>query len=124
VVVTGVGANLMNTLNGAWTHTWQGVETKFNSKDKKTIYQSIREKVGEANCIYSEGTSYDKDINTKETVKRAIQADYIVVCLGELPSTEKPGDIDDLTFDRAQLNLVKELSKTGKPIIVVLNESR
>ena len=34
VFVCGPGANSLNYLNGAWTHTWQGVDTNFNTKNK------------------------------------------------------------------------------------------
>jgi len=124
ILVTGVGANSLNILNGAWTHTWQGVDTTFNSKNKKTIYQAIQDKVVMGNAIYVAGTDYNKDINTREAVTKAEGCEYIVVCLGEKPGTEKDGDIHDLTLDKAQLDLVKALSKTGKPIILVLTEAR
>ena len=124
VLVTGAGANLLNPLNGAWTYTWQGVETKHNPKDKKTVLQAIQDELGADKTIYVEGTSYDKDINTAEAVKQAQNADYIVIVLAEKPSAEKPGDIEDLTMDRTQLNLVKELAKSGKPIVLVLLENR
>ena len=51
-------------------------------------------------------------------------ADYLIVCLGEKPATEKPSDTEDLTMPRVQLDLVKALAKTGKPIILVLVEAR
>jgi len=124
VLVTGAGANLLNPLNGAWTYTWQGVETKHNPKDKKTILQAIQDEIGADKTIYVEGTTYDKDVNTAEAVKQAQNAEYIIVCLAEKPSAEKPGDIEDLTMDRNQLNLIKELAKTGKKIILVLVENR
>ncbi|MBY0424447.1 MAG: glycoside hydrolase family 3 C-terminal domain-containing protein [Cytophagales bacterium] len=124
ILVTGVAANSLTPLNGAWTHTWQGRETKFNPKDKKTIYQAIQDKIGAAQVEWVEGTDYDVDINTSKAVSAAGRADVIVVCLGEKPATEKPGDIDDLTFDRVQLDLVKQLAKTGKPVVVVLSEAR
>ena len=124
VLLTGVAANLLNPLNGAWTHTWQGVETKFNPRDKKTIYQAMQDEIGVDKVLYVEGTNYDKDVNTAQAVKEAGNAEYIIVCLGEKPSAEKPGDIDDLTMERAQLNLVKELAKTGKPIVLILAENR
>ncbi len=124
VLITGVGANSLNTLNGAWTHTWQGVETRHNPKDKKTIYQAIQDKIGSAQVTYVQGVDYDKDINSAEAVKKAQAVDYIVVCVGEKPATEKDGDIHDLTLDKAQLELVKSLAKTGKPIILVLTVDR
>lgn len=124
ILLTGVAANLLNPLNGAWTHTWQGMETKHNPTDKKTILQAITDKVGEKNVVYVEGTSYDKDINTAKAVAAAKGVDIIVACLGEQPSTEKVGDIEDLEMEEAQLNLVKELSKTGKPIVLILAQNR
>ena len=30
ILVTGPNADYINALNGGWTHTWQGRETKFN----------------------------------------------------------------------------------------------
>ena len=124
ILVTGIGANSLNALNGAWTHTWQGVESKYNPVDKKTILQAVTDKVGEKNVVYVEGTTYDKDINTSKAVAAAKGVDVIVACLAELPSTEKVGDIEDLEMEEAQLNLVKELSKTGKPIVLILTEDR
>jgi beta-glucosidase len=124
ILVTGAGAHSLNALNGAWTHTWQGVDTKYNTPGKKTVYDALKDKLGEQNVKYVEGTSYDMDVNTAEAVKAAKAVDYVIVCISEKPSAEKPGDIEDLTLDEAQLNLVSELTKTGKPVILVLFESR
>ncbi|HEY8402307.1 MAG TPA: glycoside hydrolase family 3 N-terminal domain-containing protein [Cytophagaceae bacterium] len=123
-LLTGVGANSLNYLNGAWTHTWQGVDPQYNTKGKKTILDAVKDKVGAKNVKYVEGTTYDKDVNTSEAVKAARSVDAVIVVLGEIPSTEKVGDIEDLTMPEAQLNLVKEIAKTGKPIVLVLLESR
>jgi beta-glucosidase len=124
VLVTGAAAHSLNALNGAWTHTWQGVETKFNPTDKHTILQAVQHKSGAASVVYVEGTEYEKDINTAKAVAAARGVEVIIACLGETPSTEKVGDIEDLEADEVQLNLVKELSKTGKPIVLVLAHNR
>ncbi len=123
-LVTGVAANSLNYLNGGWSHTWQGVETKYNTKGKKTILDAIKDKVGEANVKYVEGAGYDKDINAAQAAEEAKNVDYVIVCLGETQSVEKPGDIEDLELPEAQLNLVRELAKAGKPIIFVMAENR
>jgi beta-glucosidase len=123
-LVTGIGANSLNYLNGGWTHTWQGIETKYNTKGKKTTLEAIKEKIGEGNVKYIEGAGYDKDINTAKAVEMAADVKAIIVCLGENQSVEKPGDIEDLEMPEAQLNLVRELAKTGKPIVLVLTENR
>jgi beta-glucosidase len=124
VLVTGPGANSLNYLNGAWTHTWQGVDPKFNTPGKKTIVEAIKDEIGEKNVTFVEGSTLDTDINTTKALVEAKKVDYVIVCLAELPCAEKPGDIEDLTMPEAQLNLVKELSKSGKPIILVLAENR
>jgi beta-glucosidase len=124
ILVTGPGANSLNYLNGAWTHTWQGVETRFNTPGKKTIIEAINDKVGKQNITYVEGSSLEADINTSKAVEAAKTNDIIIVCLAELPSTEKVGDIEDLTLPLAQRNLVKELSKTGKPIVFIMTIDR
>ncbi|HVD98719.1 MAG TPA: glycoside hydrolase family 3 N-terminal domain-containing protein [Cytophagaceae bacterium] len=124
VLLTGVAANLLNPLNGAWTHTWQGQSTKYNPVDKKTILQAVTDKVGPKNVVYVEGTTYNQDVNSANAVAAAKNVDMIIACLGEEPGTEKVGDIEDLEMEEAQLNLVKELSKTGKPIVLILAENR
>ena len=124
ILLTGPGANSMRCLNGGWTYTWQGEKTDKLIKDKNTILDAIRIKVGESNVLYSEGTSFDKDININKTVELAKQSDIIVLCLGENSYTEKLGDISDLTLPNAQLKLATELAKIGKPLVLVLVEGR
>jgi beta-glucosidase len=124
VFITGVAANSINYLNGGWSRTWRGVDTSFNDMDKLTVYQAFVKKLGKQNVSYLQGTFYDRDTNTAQAVEMAKKADYIVVCLGEIPATEKPSDIEDMNLPQAQLNLVKELAKTGKPIVLVLIEAR
>ena len=124
VLITGVAANSLNYLNGGWSRTWRGVDTSFNEVGKKTVYEAFADKIGKENLTYFEGTTYNGDVNTAQTALTASKADYIVVCLGEVPATEKPSDIEDITFPQAQLDLVKALSKRGKPIILILLEAR
>ena len=56
--------------------------------------------------------------------KRFLKTDYILCCLGEKPATEKPSDIDELELPDAQVDLVKKMALTGKPVIVILVQSR
>jgi beta-glucosidase len=124
VLVTGYTANSQNCLNGAWSRTFLGQETKFNDPSKLTILDAIRRQAGEGNVIYVQGTDYLTDINSNEAEEKAKEADYIVVCLGEIPATEKPSDIYELTMPSAQLELVKKVAGAGKPVIIVLVEGR
>ncbi len=124
VLVTGFAANSMETLNGGWSYTWQGTETNKFDRDKNTILKAIQEKIGKNNVLYSEGTQFNKPLNDLQTLKMAQQADYIVLCLGELAYAETPGNIDDLYLPDNQAKFALELAKTGKPVILVLTEGR
>jgi len=124
ILITGVAAHSLNYLNGPWTRSWSGQDTTYNDNEKNTILEALIEKNGASNTKYVAGTSYDSDVNTIEAVNAAKNSDYIIVCLGEQPSTERPSDIKQLHLPEAQRNLVKALKKTGKPIILVLLEGR
>ena len=84
------------------------------------------------NVTFISGVSYKENAsfydmtqdNIGEVVKAAKDHDYILLCLGENSYTEKPGDLNDLNLHKLQLKLANELSKTGKPIILVLNIGR
>jgi beta-glucosidase len=124
ILVTGYTANSQNCLNGAWSRTFLGQETKFNDPSKLTILDAIRRHAGSENVIYVQGTDYLKDINSNEAGEKAKEVDYVIVCLGEIPATEKPSDIYELDMPYAQQELVKKVAKAGKPVIVVLVEGR
>jgi beta-glucosidase len=120
ILVTGFTSNSINCLNGAWSRSFLGQDTKYNDPKKQTILDAIKQQVGASNVTFAEGTNYETDINTKEAVLKAKDVDYIVACLGEIPATEKPSDINELPIPIAQQQLIMELAKTGKPIIIVL----
>ena len=131
VMVIGPTANSLNCLNGAWTHTWQGVDPHYNNSNNPTIYEAIKE--NSANCDLYEGSImkmvggdeadfYSPDLKT--AVKNTSKYDLAVVCVGELPSTERPGDIYKLDLAKEQQEIVKSLSKTGIKIVLVLVEGR
>ena len=123
ILIAGPAANSLNILNGAWTHTWQGVDPQYNPKDKQTIMQALSEQIGNG-ASFVECSTLDSITDLDKAGQYASKADAIVVCLGELPSTEKPGDIEDLTMPEAQLQVVEKLATYGKPIVLVLVENR
>ncbi|HSQ46280.1 MAG TPA: glycoside hydrolase family 3 N-terminal domain-containing protein [Lutibacter sp.] len=124
ILVTGYAANSLNLLNGAWSRTFLGQDTKYNDPSKLTILKAIEKEVGSNNVEYVEGTNYTEDVNTADAVAKAKNAEYIVVCVGEMPATEKPSDINELDLPQAQQDLVKKLSVYKKPIILVLLQGR
>ena len=124
VLVTGFGANSMETLNGGWSYTWQGHQTDKFDKGKNTILKAIQNKIGKNNVYYTEGTRFNKPLNDRRTLALARQANYIVLCLGEEAYAETPGNINDLYLPDNQAKFAQELAKTGKPVILVLTEGR
>ncbi|MFM2135340.1 MAG: Periplasmic beta-glucosidase precursor [Bacteroidota bacterium] len=116
IFVCGPAAHSLNLLNGGWTHTWQGVDPRFNTPGKSTILEAVS-KAGPV--THHPGSTTDSLLDIMACLRMARQADKIVVCLGETPATEVPGNIDDLTLPEAQSTLVIRLAELGKPIILV-----
>jgi beta-glucosidase len=124
VLVTGPTANRLTVLNGGWTYTWQGNREDLMPKDKPTILKAITGKIGAGRVNYSPGSTYDREVGIAAAVKAAKKADVVIACLGEEPYCETPGNIGDLTLPDAQIDLVKALRTTGKPVVLVLAEGR
>jgi beta-glucosidase len=124
VLVAGVAAHSLTAINGAWSRTWNGQDSSFNDVGKQTILDAIRTENGKENVVYAQGSNYDSITNLDAALKAAEGVDYIVLCLGEKPATEKPSDIDDLRMSEAQREMAKSLAATGKPIIFVITEAR
>lgn len=132
LLITGPNANSMRTLNGGWSYSWQGDKADECAADYNTILEAFTNKFGAENIIYEAGVTYKAGGNWWEenapeinkAVAAAAGADYIVACIGENSYCETLGNLTNLFLSENQLNLVKELAKTGKPVILILNEGR
>ncbi len=132
VLVTGPNSNSMRTLNGGWSYSWQGSGVDKYSEKYSTILDAITAKVGKNNVVFKEGVRYKNDakywideaFDIQGAVRAAASVDYIVIALGENSYTEKPGDLHDLSLSENQIKLAEALAKTGKPMILILNEGR
>ena len=124
VLVSGPNANLRSVLNGGWTYTWQGNEESVYPKHKKTILEAVQDKLGKENVVYIEGSGHEKAVNIKLAADTAKTVDAAIVCIGEEPYCETPGNIDDLTLPKAQLDLATAILETGTPVVLVLVEGR
>ena len=132
ILLTGPNANQMRCLHGGWSYTWQGSRAEDLSEKYNTIYEALCNKYGQENIILEQGVTYNEngayyDENAPQidkAVAAAAQADIIIACIGENSYTETPGNLTDLWLSNNQRDLVKALAKTGKPIILVLNEGR
>lgn len=131
ILVAGPNANSMRSLNGGWTYTWQGTDDGYFHDAYNTIYEALCNEYGNENVILSQGMDYDpvnwrneKNVSIEDAVAASEEADIIVVCVGENSYTETPGNINELKLSDNQTELVKALSETGKPIVMILNEGR
>ena len=118
ILLTGPTANSLSALNGAWTGTWQGRDTLYNTPGKLTVYQALKQWTG-GRVSYVEGSSTDTPINIQKAVAQAKQSDVAIVCIGEQPYVELPGNMDDLSLEKAQADLVRAIAKTDTPIVLV-----
>ena len=140
IFVCGPNANNFRPMSGGWSYTWQGDRTdEVCRKIGKyhTFYEAIAAKFGQQNVEFSEIVQYDGrnfrlDHQVPETLQmdgnrtgdKINRADVIICCIGENSYCETVGNIDDLTLSLNQRQMVQELAKTGKPIILILNEGR
>lgn len=132
ILLAGPNANTMRGLNGGWSYTWQGSKAEHCSEQYNTIYEALCRKFGKENVVLNEGVTYNEkgewyEENTPDiaaSVKAARQADVIIACVGENSYAETPGNLSDLRLSANQRDLVKALAKTGKPVILILNEGR
>ena len=132
ILLTGPNANQMRCLHGGWSYTWQGSKAEDLSEKYNTIYEALCNKYGQENIILEQGVTYNEngayydenEPQIQKAVDAAAKADVIIACIGENSYTETPGNLNDLWLSKNQRDLVKELAKTGKPIVMVLNEGR
>ena len=132
ILLTGPNANQMRCLDGGWSYTWQGHRTDEFAGKYNTIYEAFCNEYGKENVVLNQGVTYNEtgkyweenEPQIQGAVDAAKNVDVIVACIGENSYTETPGNLTDLWLSENQRNLVKELSKTGRPVILVLNEGR
>jgi len=124
VLITGPAANALSVLNGGWTITWQGNQESLYPEEKLTIREAIQAEIGAKNVLYAPGVKFDEEIDISAAVELAEIANLAVICIGEPTYCETPGNIDDLTMTKPQLELVKAIDETGIPIVLILVEGR
>jgi beta-glucosidase len=140
VLVTGPTADSLISLNNGWTWVWQGSEKSLYPKDKMTIQEAIKDKIGGGNVEFVQGTMltqppnttsvnttptmFDREIDVEKAVAQAKNSDVVVLCLGEGSYTETPGNVTDLTLSETQLKFAEQIIATGKPVVLVMVEGR
>ena len=123
LLVTGPASDDLLTLHGAWSYSWQGTEAGAYP-DSPTILDAVRDRLGAGRVTHVPGSELDRVVDVKAAAEAARDADVVLLCLGELPSTEGVGDISDLAIPAAQAELAAAIAETGTPVVLVLAENR
>lgn len=97
------------------------------AEDIVTIKKAFSDEFGARNILYAKGCDFDGEDKSgyDEAVAKARQSDVIVLCLGERASWSGENGIrSTLALPSVQEQLAFELKKTGRPMILLLNNGR
>lgn len=104
---------------------WEGMG---RPEDVETIYEGLEKEFKEkATLNYALGCDFDGDDKSgfKDAVKAANKSDAILVFIGEKRRwAGENGSRSTIALPKIQEDLVAELQKTGKPIILMLSSGR
>ena len=135
ILVCGPNADNLRGMNGGWSYTWQGDRTNELAPQMgnyPTFQQALKERFGTVNVQFLQGVRWDRrDFNQDHQASdwdqlsdAAQKADVVIACVGENSYCETPGNINDLNLSDNQKEMVRQLVKAGKPIVLVLTEGR
>ncbi|EFA75312.1 hypothetical protein PPL_11388 [Heterostelium album PN500] len=129
ILVTGPSSNSIANQCGGWSVHWQGVAADWEVPNGVTVLQGIQNYFNNTptNVVFKQGNIYGvaNDTLYTEAYLASLEADAVVVVMGELPEAETPGDINDLAMDPASVELLTLMVQNAKgPVILVLMEAR
>ncbi len=118
ILVTGPMADAPYDQLGTWAPDGEPEHTV-------TPLQALRE---EFNVIYEPGLKYSRDTDTRDFAKvraAAARAEAVVVCVGEEAILSgEAHSLSRLHLQGAQSELIAEVHKSGKPVVVVIMAGR
>ncbi len=109
----------LTLINGAWTHTWLGRDEGAAKEHGlgMTLGAASQKYAPEGRYTCPKFSGYSL---SKKELKSLKSCESIVVCLGETPGTEVPGNAESLDLSREEIDYVKSLASLGKPLTLVL----
>jgi beta-glucosidase len=120
IALIGPLADSRNDMLGSWTGDG-------HPEDAVTLLQGLRSKVPQAKVNYAKGCDVwcEKTDDFDDAVKAARGSDVVIIAVGE--SADMSGEAasrSSLDLPGRQLDLVKAVQATGKPVVVVLMNGR
>ncbi len=98
-----------------------------DTSDTKSFYTGLQNHLTDAKILYAKGCEIDNQNRSgfAEAVQIALQSDIIIAVMGEKsPSVNKTLSTSDISLPGLQRELLREVKKVGKPIILVLLNGR
>ncbi|MBA3670964.1 MAG: glycoside hydrolase family 3 C-terminal domain-containing protein [Gemmatimonadaceae bacterium] len=124
VLLTGPGAVSLPAQHGGWSYSWQGGDTALYPRGTRTLLESLRAELGADRVTYVQSVDLQGRGDIGGARDAARDADVVIVALAEAPSTEKPGDVEELELPAGQIALARALERTGRPVVITLFENR
>lgn len=109
VHVAGKNADNLGHQMGGWSIWWQGGSGDIT--EGTTIYEGLQSLSSASVSISQNGTG-------------ASNADVAIAVIGETPYAEGAGDRTDLRLSTEDVNVVKNLKASGKPVVVIIVSGR
>jgi len=103
---------------------WEG---QGISEDVETIYEGLKKEFQSTNLNYAKGCDFDGDDKSgfAEALAAANKSEAVIIFLGEKRNWSGENGIrSTLALPKIQEDLVAELKKSGKPIILMLSSGR
>ncbi|OZJ04515.1 hypothetical protein BZG36_02248 [Bifiguratus adelaidae] len=138
VLVVGPTANAMSYLAGGWTIYWQGatvdgwqgaVSDEYFYGNGVDILDGIKKAAPSGTTVdYVMGVDIWGNVNTTaaDVASQAADADYVILCIGEHPYAEAPGNIHDLTLPAGILTFADDLKAklSNQKLVTILTQGR
>ena len=122
IAIVGPMADAPHDQLGTWV--FDG-DKNFTQTPLKALQKEYGDKI---RILYAKGTEYSRDTRTAgiaEAVNVARQADVVVAFVGEESILSgEAHSLADLNLQGAQSQLIEELSRTGKPVVMVVIAGR
>lgn len=121
LLVTGPAATDVAIQMGGWTVEWQGLDDAEEEPPAVTVLEGLEDAAGDVTHVpWDREEPGDED----ELESAAEGADVAVVCVGEGPYAEGPGDDQSPSLADAQADLIEQVADTDTPVVCVMLSGR
>jgi len=129
ILLAGPSSDSLTYMSGGWTINWQGAPLDSLFQYGVTVREGVEavlegtgvEFVWRRGCDI-QGRSDPNEF--EDAVYEASISDVVILCIGEDVYAEVVGNLQDITLQEGQLNLLAAMAVTGTPVIVVIFEGR